>query len=194
MGQVFRVTFTGTMFSTVVFQNVCHFEEFGGPMTDAQVGLELQSNWCAMLAAGMVNTAGWRNIKIHRVGTLFAATNFPIVVNGSDGVGNLEVQPAVAIKFRLHTLTGGKTGRGRIYLCGYRNQLFTSGQLNGTGITNMNIRLAAIRDRYIMSGARALTLGVMPRLEIPGLFKPCTEISLAQIPGCQRRRNLGIGI
>lgn len=194
MGEIFRITLTGTLYASVTFQNVIAFEEVGGPRTDQDIANEMTLQWCQILANGMVNTAGWRNVKIERVGSNASPFNLPIVVNGVDGVGNNEVQPAIAIKWRIHTATPGRTGKGRIYLCGYRNQLFTSGQLNGTGITNMNVRLNAIKTRYLAGNAVVLKLGVLPRGNNPEAFKAATDITMPLIPGCQRRRNLGIGI
>lgn len=194
---IVRVTFTGICWGAINVQNVCAFsakiDVF--PSNDL-IAAELRDNWCTLLAAGQTNQFGWRNISVYTVGSNLAPYNLPIVVNGQDGVAPSDGTQVICQKFRIHTGVAGRTGRGRIYLPGYRASLWSLGQLNSTGITNMTFRLNAIKARYvgIVPSPKDLLLGVLPRADDPSGFKFSTDLSLSLTPGIQRRRNLGIGI
>lgn len=194
---IIRVTFTGISWGAINSQNVCAFSYSSATFpTQALVAAELRDNWCTILAAGQTNQFGWRNISIYEVGSGTAPFNLPIVVNGIDATDPTTGTQVLCQKFRIQTATGGRKGRGRIYLPGYRANLWSQGQLNATGITNMSIRLNAIKNRYvgIALGPSNILLGVLPRGDDPTKFLFATDLSLSLVPGVQRRRSLGIGI
>jgi len=192
---IIRVTFTGQRWAVINSQNVVAFDNVDDALNDASIAADLSGGWCTMLAAGQSNTFGWRNISIEHVGSGLAPANFPIVVNGLDGTSNTDGTEVVNQKFRIHTATAGRSGRGRIYLPGYRQTLWSSGQLNATGITNMTIRLNAIKGAYVGTGRTStLWLGVLKRTGAAGDFKPAVNLTLSLTPGIQRRRNYGVGI
>lgn len=190
-----RVTFTGTCWGTVTCQNVCHFDNPDGVLTPAQIATELRDNWCTILAAGMMNTAGFRNITVAEVGSAASPYNLPVVVNGIDAVDPNTGTMAVNQKFRIHTPFAGRKGRGRIYLWGYRANLCSQGIVNATGITNMSIRLNALQARYVGVGhTSTLALGVMSRAGDGSAFHFADFLVLSLVPGVQRRRSVGVGI
>lgn len=190
-----RVTFTGTVWGTVTCQNVVHFDNPDGLLTNAQIAAELRDNWCVLLCAGMMNTAGFRNITVATVGSAVSPYNLPVVVNGIDAVDPTTGTMAVNQKFRIHTPTAGRKGRGRIYLWGYRANLVSQGIVNATGITNMTIRLNAIQARYVGIGHTGpIALGVMPRGGASADFIFADFLVLSLVPGVQRRRSVGVGL
>lgn len=194
---VVRVTFTGLSWGTINCQNVVAFS-YGAAsgLTSATVAAELRDNWCTLLAAGQGFNFGWRNISVYQVGSGLSPTNLPIVINGQDGVSPLDGTQVICMKFRILTATGGRKGRGRIYLPGYRQAYWSVGQMTATGITNMTARINAIKTRYVgeATATSPLVLGVLPRGDDPTQFKMSTDLTLSLTPGIQRRRNLGIGI
>jgi hypothetical protein len=192
---IVRVVLTGQAWATINCQNVLAFDTTLGYLTNEQVAWELRDNWCTILAAGQTNQFGWRNISVKELGSAAAPFNLPIVVNGQDGVDPGTGTQVICQKFRIHTGVAGRTGRGRIYLPGYRANLVSYGQLNSTGIENMTIRLNAIKARYVLPAASGpLLLGVCKRGDISSNFMPATDLSLSLVPGVQRRRTLGLGI
>lgn len=194
---VIRVVFTGTSWGSITSQNVVAFlVNPGAGLTTAQMAAELRDNWCTILAQGQTTQFGWRNISLYVVGSGVSAINLPIVVNGIDASDPSTGTQVLCQKFRIHTNTAGRKGRGRIYLPGYRANLWTQGTLNATGITNMTIRLNAIKNRYvgIANPAAQIALGVLPRGDDPSKFIYADDLSLSLVPGVQRRRSLGLGV
>lgn len=191
-----RATLTGVWINSVTMQNVIHLWNPDGTMSDLAVATELRDGWCTLLAAGQVNTFGWRNISVLRVGTTDTPTNLAVVVNGQDGTDNQGGSAVICVKFRLHTGFAGRHGRGRIYLPGYRSVYWSGGQLTSTGITNMTIRLNAIKARYVGPGNTGpVQLAVAPRSAVSEAdMHLVDDISLSLTPGVQRRRNLGVGL
>lgn len=190
-----RVTFTGIWNNTVTCQNVVCFDNPDGALTDAQMAAELRDNWLTLIAAGQVNTFAWRNISISQIGSNIAPFNLAINVQGVDGVDNLGGTQMTCVKWRFHTAFAGKRGRGRIYLPAFRSVYWSAGQLTATGITNITSRITAIKARYVGAGAPSpLVLIIHGRgPEAAGPLQ-VDDITLSLTPGCQRRRNLNVGI
>jgi len=190
-----RAVITGLAWSAITCQNVLHFRNPDGAVPLATICTELRDNWCTILAAGQTTQFGWRNISVQEVGSAVAPTNLAIVVNGIDATDPSGGTQVLCQKFRIHTPVAGRHGRGRIYLPGYRATLWSTGQLNATGITNMTIRLNAIKARYVgVSATGPITLGVLRRGGTTADFINADDLSLALVPGVQRRRSLGLGI
>lgn len=192
---VYRVTFSGIHYNQITCQNVVAFRDQTNLMNPLTVAQELRDQWCTILAAGQTTQFGWRNISVRTIGSTASPFDLAIIVNGQDAADGSLAVPVITQKFRLHTAVAGKHGRGRIYLPGYRQSLWTGGQLNATGITNMTIRLNAITSRYVGPLMQSsLELGILRRGGTAADFIPVDFISLSLIPGVQRRRNLGVGI
>jgi hypothetical protein len=192
---IHKIITTGTAWAVISPQNVFHMNNQDGLWTPLQIAEDIRDNWCTILAAGMTNQCGFRNVTVSEIGSAAAPFNLPIVVNGIDGVDPATGGQVMQPKFRIHTPVGGRRGRGRIYLWGYRAELIDRGQLNETGITNMSIRLNALQAAYVGTGHTShLSLGILKRGGSAADFIPADFLSLALIPGVQRRRTLGVGI
>ena len=192
---IFRCTLTGIQYNQVTIQNVLHFNwpDFAG--AEILVCQELRDGWCTIVAAAQVNSFGWRNVSVYRVGSGVAPTNLPIVVGGQDIGDPNNSMPTLSAKMRIHTAVAGRTGRGRIYVAGVRQAHWQFGQMTAAGQTVWNARVTALKNRYVGVGATGpMTLGVMPRSEDFTQFKSADDLTLTIIPGQQRRRNLGVGI
>lgn len=194
---IVRVTFTGLAWGSINCQNVCAFSANAANYpTLAAIAAELRDGWCTLLAVEQNNSFVWKNIGVYEVGSGLASFNLPIVVPGQNIQGPLDGTQVVCMKFRILTATGGRQGRGRIYLPGFRAAYIQQGQLTTTGITQMTPRLNAIKARHvgIELGPTKVILGVLPRGDDPSKFKFSTDLSLSIIPGVQRRRSIGLGI
>ena len=192
---IFRVTLTGIRWAQVTMQNVLHFEDLSSVMTDDQVMLEIRDNWCQMWATHQSNTFGWRNISIQRIGAVASPANYPIVINGQDGVDNLGGSCVTNLKIRIHTNFPGRKGRGRFFLPAVRDQYIESGQFNQQAIANITPTIDAVGERYCnIQATGPLQLGVMGRGPENSGFHPSTGLHMSLVPGIQRRRNLGVGI
>lgn len=191
---IFRVTLTGVRWGKLTMQNCLHFEDVSSLMTDEQVATELATNWCVMWAVRQSNNFGWRNISVFRPGTSATPSNFPIVVNGTDGVDNLGGTCVTNLKIRILTAFAGKRGRGRFYLPAVRDQYIELGEYNATAITNITPTITSVTNRYkSVGGTGPLQLGVRGRGDNDE-FHPMLNLTMSTVPGIQRRRNIGIGI
>lgn len=191
---VFRVTLTGIRWGKLTMQNCLHFEDISSLMTDEQVATEIRTQWCTMWAVRQASTFGWRNISIFRPGTSFTPSNFPIVVNGTDGVDASGGTNVTGLKIRILTAFAGKRGRGRFYLPAVRDQYIEFGEYNAQAITNITPTITAVESRYKSPGGSGpIHLGVRGR-GTNDEFHPMIALSMSVIPGIQRRRNIGVGI
>jgi hypothetical protein len=191
---VFRATLTGIRWGKVTMQNVLHFEDVSSTMTDEQVMIELRDNWCTLWRPIQSNTFGWRNISVFRTGSSITPSNFPVVVNGTDGVDNIGGQNVTTLKVRINTFFAGKQGRGRFYLPGVRDQYLEFGEYIAAAMTTFNTVVQLVKTRYqSVGGVGPLQLGVRGRGS-NAEFHPMSNLTIGSVPGIQRRRNVGVGL
>jgi hypothetical protein len=192
---VYRATLTQSWQQVITCQNVIHFEDLGGTMTEQQVMVELRDNWCVKMCALLTNKFGYRNIAIQKMGGDFQVFSFPVVVNGTDGVDNIGGTMVTSMKLRIITDFPGKKGRGRIYQSGIRDQFWESGQLQASAYAFLEPKLDQIRARYVGNVFNGpLKLGVYGRGPENSGFHAASQLIISPTPGIQRRRNLGVGI
>jgi hypothetical protein len=191
---IFRVTFTGIRWSSVIMQNCIHFSSDPDPMTDDQVHLELVNNWLQVLRPLQSNTFIWNSLSVLRPGTNFTPSTFPISVQGTDAVDNQSGTCVTNLKIRILTAFAGKKGRGRFYLPAIRDQWFLNGLVQQQALTAFQPAINTLKARYVGVGAAGpLQVGVMgrgPEAE----FHAAENLVMSNVPGIQRRRNIGIGI
>jgi len=192
---VMRITVTGLHYGVVNCQNVLHFFNGDGLLSDAACAAEMRDGWCTISAAARASQFGFRNIKVERLGTGNAPFNLPISINGQDLSDASNSMPPVCVKWILRTSIGGRKGRGRIYQAGYRAAYWNQGVLTSTAITNITSHINQISARYISPGTGPLYLMVGPRQFVTSDdYKLVTNITLSLTPGIQRRRTVGVGI
>lgn len=192
---VHEVVVTGIHYSSITCQNVLHFYNPDGVLTEAQIASDVHLNYCTVLAAGQTSQFGWRSISSRKMGSGLAPYVFPFVLNGADLSDASLAVPAVCVKFRLLTPTAGRRGRGRIYVPGFRQAYWNAGQITSTGITNITPRINAIKAAYVNAGHTSyLSLVVIRRGGSEADMHFVSDIVLSNTPGIQRRRNLLVGI
>lgn len=192
---IFRVTLTMTQYQQIFMQNVLHFDwhDFAGPMS--QVTTEIQTGWIEIMRQAQVSSIRYRNITVYQVGSGLTPTNLPLDLPGLDIADPNQSMPTLSVKMRIGTGIAGKKGRGRIYVPGVRQGHWVAGQLSAAGITTWTARANALIARYVgPTSSGPMVLGVSNRTEDVTAFKQADSLTVMVIPGCQRRRNLGVGI
>lgn len=192
---IYRITLTGIRWGSVTMQNVLHFDDEGRGLTDDQVMIEMRDHWCTMWSTIQSNTFGWRNISIQRIGAVITPANYPIVVNGQDGVDNLGGTCVTNLKIRIKTSFPGKAGRGRFYLPAIRDIYWEMGQLEQNAINNLLVPVTNVHNRYAaLQQLGPLKIGVLRRGGSAPDFHAATGLHMSLTPGIQRRRNVGVGV
>lgn len=189
-----RVTTTALYNNASVVQNVFHFLNPDGFLSNQQICLEIRDNWIAIVKNLAAASCVWTNIRSERIDQVVnpAAANLAVNIAGT---GNSNT-PHVCLAFiiRLQTAIAGRHGRGRIYFGAPRPDWIGSSLVLAAGITFINgTTIPALMARYGPTGNSGLTLGVHRKDDRQSLIQ-ISGMSLATTLGIQRRRNIGVGV
>lgn len=178
-----------------VIQNVLNFDVPDGTLSESQVADVIESKWIARVRLRQVNELSYQSIKVQK---RVAGPPPPFIkqlnILGNEGAGT-QLFTFTATVIQLFTATGGRRGRGRVYIAGHVNGAFVN-HLIEVGQANFwnTVTLPALRASFLSgSNDSGITLGVMDKND-PSLFAGCTGMQVRSLVGMQRRRNLGIGI
>jgi hypothetical protein len=189
---IMRVTFTGTYLGQRC-QNVLHFLNPDGALTDVEIREELLGNFVIPLRSLQNNQATWTVMQVQRVD---GTPTVPSVFALSGHVGSLSGDGApsfLAALVRIVTGVSGRHGHGRFYIWGVHgasvaNGVFQSGALSAYGTT-----MATMTNRFKLGGGTGpIQMGVAPR-STPTDFIGMSSLVVPSIFGVQRRRNIGVG-
>lgn len=190
---IVRVTITGVMHGCTI-QNVLHMRKFEPLSTDiANLSGLITSDWINVLRSQQVNLFNYTQIMVQRLDPLEQAFLTPVAIQGAIPTGTAwPTVMSVVLSFR--TNTAGRSGRGRVYIGGLRNDASQNNVMNTSNLTAWQALADSLESRWC--GANPTTtwsLGVCPRTN-PAAFKEVTVISPKAVFGVQRRRNTGVGI
>lgn len=190
-----RVTVTALWYGGMNVQNVLAFNNPDGFLTPLQVAQEIRDNWLTIIRAKQSALLAWRDIRVDTIGDPSPPLHLAINIGGLDSVDSGLSHPTISWKLRISSNTGGKRGRGRIYVPGIRYSHWQYGQLTSFGFTDLQPVVDSLTARYIGAGGTSeLFLGILPRGGSSGDFVTATSLSQSLTPGIQRRRNIGVGI
>lgn len=191
---IFRITLTGFLFGQTI-QNVLHFDNVDGALTEAQAATEMSTQWLQQIKTIQITSFTWSLINVQNVSTLPrpSAYNLPVNIAGTQAASN-PITVFLAHVIRLRTGLSGRKGRGRIYIAGPSSGEMANGILTAASIAKWETILNVLRGRYLINGSTQLRLGVFHRAELGGTITACSEMTVAPVPGVQRRRNVGVGV
>jgi hypothetical protein len=112
----------------------------------------------------------------------------PIAVVGSGNAGPTQV----CILWKLDSGTQGKRGKGRLYVPGIANTVFTSNLMDGSRVTSLNAAMVRMNAKYAVGGTGPWHLGIYSRANNSQVG--VTQFSFSQLASCLRSRRLGVGI
>jgi hypothetical protein len=190
-----RVTMVQTIPSIgLTFENVVFFNDPTSAMTNAAIGAELRSNFCAKIREFQSNFLGWQFLYIYDAND----PSIPVYVHpmlndpGIAAVGYL--YPTNCYKLSWVGTRGGRHGRGRFFIAGSRSDWATSAGITTSAATNGGIHLNSIMTRYSNTGSGPLKLCLWSRNEAGHPTNNVASALFRPYLGIQRRRNYGVGI
>lgn len=196
---IFRAVLSATMYGQVV-QNVIHFDK--GDATWPADGNLL----CTTLRDSFIGGTNGIKVRVNQclvwnLITVYdaehpgnAPVNLAVNIAGS-GTGSSGNQvPIWSYILQIRSVVGGKHGKGRIYLAGTTLSEFANGVLNSTAITNWGLTITQLTGNFITGGgSTGFKIGIAPRAT-PADFLGADYLQISSKAGCQRRRNIGVGI
>jgi hypothetical protein len=188
-----RVTINMTWFGQVV-QNVLHFWNGEGAYDAAAVKFAIETLWIPPIRPLQLGSLNYFKIQVRRMDVIGGlTTDFAVNINGSSGSA-VEGWGPLCMLWSLSTATGGHAGKGRIYLPGSYPGNVVQGRFISALMDQMNTAAATIGGRFLGAGATSgFQLAVCKRENLP-VVHPVTSIIPRQVPGIQRRRNIGVGM
>jgi len=196
---VIRVVMSGTFYGQVC-QNVLHFHKVDGVWPAQVVTLlaDLRDNWLSGthgVRTEQNDRAFWTEIRAYNCDTpTLTPLTLTISLQGTDGNASTQLLSYVCYILRLRASSGGRKGRGRIYIPGPRFGYYINGSLSASAITALN-QVTAQLAKYLDGGASPWTVGISPRGTGEATdFIPASTMQFAPISGVQRRRNIGVGV
>jgi hypothetical protein len=188
---VVRVVMTGTMLGQRM-QNVLHFLNPDGALSNFAISEELKPNWITVLRSAQNNTLAWTQITVQKVDAPAGPIDvFPITAAPGSLVGE-PAPTALCPLVSIRTQTPGRAGHGRFYIFGMHRESILNGQFQPDALNFYKVQVAQIENRYKAGGSGPITLGVCSRAN-PGDIKLMTALIVRPIFGIQRRRNIGVG-
>lgn len=173
-------------------QNVVHFSNPDGAVSDIGIRDELVANWIPILRNVQNAGCSWVQVSIQRVSApATTASIFPL--SGQNGsLSGAAAPPVLSGLFSIRTTVPGRHGHGRFYLFGLHQDSILNGAFHPDALAAYVTRANSLVARYKAGGTGPIILGVAPRAD-PSAFLSCTSIVVRPTFGVQRRRNIGVG-
>lgn len=190
---VARVTIGQTWFGQVV-QNVIHLDYGEVAYNPANIKTAIETLWIPPIRPMQLSTLKYVLLQIrnmHDVGGL--TSSYVINITGSAGSA-VEGWGPLCYLWSLQTLTGGHRGKGRIYLAGCYPGNVVTGRFISASMDQQVAAIATLSTRFLgATPTSGFNLTVCKREELPA-SNPVVNIVPRDVPGVQRRRNIGVGI
>jgi len=188
---IVRVVMTGSILGQRV-QNVLHFNNPDGALSNFAISEELKPNWITVLRNVQNNQLQWVEISVQRVDTAgFSADVFTVTAAAGSLSGPAALTFACPV-VSIRTGVAGRAGHGRFYIFGLHGESIDNGSFESGAFAAYQVRVNDLKNRYKSGGTGPITLGVCSRSN-PIDFKPMTDLIVRPVLGVQRRRNLGVG-
>jgi len=188
---IVRVIMTGSILGQKM-QNVLHFQNPDGALTNLQISEELKPNWITVLRNVQNNQLQWTEISVQRVDSPgFAADVYTVTAAPGSLSGSAALTFACPV-VSIRTGVAGRAGHGRFYIFGLHGDSVSNGAFQSGAFAAYQTYVGNLKNRYKSGGTGPIVLGVCPRNN-PVDFKPMTDLIVRPIFGVQRRRNLGVG-
>lgn len=196
---IFRVVMSGRMYGQTV-QNVVHMHKSDAtwPTDGNALAVAIRDNWIAGTHGVKdleTTDVTWTEVKVYNADSpSLSPVALAISIQGFDSNGATQIFSFSSYVFRIRAISGGRHGRGRIYLPAPRFGNFIGGILTSAAISLINPVLAQLTAAFITSGgSTGFNVGIAPRGS-PASFIGADSITVASVAGVQRRRNIGVGI
>lgn len=189
-----RVTINQTWFSQVC-QNVLHFDYGGASAYDpAAINSAIGTYWIPAIRGMQLATVNYFKVQVRDMSVAGGlTTDYAYNVNGGSGSA-VEGWGPLCYLWSFRTAAGGHSGLGRCYFTGCYPGNVVTGRFSSASMDQQNTIAALITTRFLGSSPTSgIHLAICPRTTFPD-GKLVTSLIVRQVPGVQRRRNIGVGI
>jgi len=187
-----KVTFSMRQFGQLN-QNRVYFNDHETGFTDEQLANHLNTHWVDNVKVMQHSNIQWFEIAVQGVGA-GAQQAFRLAINKfGNQTPETQTIPFASWVILLSTGLAGRKFRGRIYVPGARQGDFQLGIITAGGVTLSNITLAALNDKFTISGPNSLVYVVIHG-EQESHDTGVQNFQVRSTLGCQRRRNIGVGV
>lgn len=187
-----RVTINMTWFGQIC-QNVIHLDNGEGGYDHAAIKTAIETLWIPAIRPMQLGTLNYFRISVRNMSVAGGlTTDYAVNINGSAGSA-VEGWGPLAYLFSFQTATGGHAGRGRVYLPGAYPGNVVTGRWISASMDQQNTAIGLLTTRFLgASPTSGYNLAVCKRETDPTPHL-VTNIVARQVPGVQRRRNIGVG-
>ena len=188
-----RVTIGQTWFGQVV-QNVIHLDFGESPYNPLAIKGAIETLWIPAIRPMQLSSLRYVLIEVRNMGDIHGTTSdFAINIVGSAGSA-VEGWGPLCYLWSLQTAFGGHKGRGRIYLAGCYPGNVVQGRFISASMDQQITAVGQIMTRFTGAAPTSgFNLVVATRETLP-FNNPVTNIVPRDVPGVQRRRNIGVGV
>lgn len=177
-----------------VCQNVMHFFNPDGALSLSAAADEFQNQWITNVKPRQIGNVQWTKIQVYNLSNpVLAPFEKSINILGTNSTTTLS-RTFDCFVLKVQTAIAGRHGHGRIYLPGLHEGFLSNGLFQQSQVDAWATQLAIIKARFIgPPAAGPMTLAVREKAA-PHTMTLATNILLRNIPGVQRRRNIGVGV
>ncbi len=189
---VARVTISQT-WNLQICQNVIHLDYGETSYDPAAIKTAIETLWIPPIRPLQLGTVNYFKIQVRNMSSIGSLTfDYAVNINGSAGSA-VESWGPLCMLWSLKTATGGHNGRGRVYLTGSYPGNVVAGRFISALMDQMNTAIGTISTRFLgATPTSGYNLTVCKRENLP-TSHPVIQIIARQVPGVQRRRNIGVG-
>lgn len=190
---VARVTIHQLWFGQVV-QNVMHFDYGETAYNPDTIKAKMESDWIPQFRPLQLSSLSYFKIQVRNMSAIGGLTSDYVTSFVGSAGSAVEGWGPLCYLFSLKTLTGGHSGRGRIYIAGSYPGNVVQGRFISASMTQQATCAANLTSRFLgATPSTGLNLSVCTRENLPTPLH-VTQIIPRDIPAVQRRRNIGVGM
>lgn len=195
---LFRAILTSVFYGQIC-QNSMHFFKTGGtwPADGTALTTDLRDNFISGtfgIRGNQMNTLGYTRIDVYNVASGLSPVTLAISLNGLQAASTGTGFGPINTILQIRAIAGGRRGRGRIYMAAPFAGCYGNGVMTPTGLTNWTTSVNGINGRYCgVSHTSAFDLVIATGNNQVDYYT-ADHVAVANTPGIQRRRNVGVGI
>ena len=190
-----RVTLTAR-YGGQILQNVIHFYISDQVLGDLPVLLtNFRDHWLDVYKDNMCAEVQFLSLHGQELTTGGAGeiADLSLSVVGGGG-SDTRVPLELAMVIQLKTGLAGRKNRGRIYMYGITCNWLVSGVWNPTNLASAQTRIDTLKSRWVVTPDYGAKLVIHGPTDSSGEYRTVTDMVVRSTPGCQRRRQAGVGI
>lgn len=195
---LFTVVNSGRMYGQLV-QNVMHFNKGDGvwPTDAVTLSTAIRDKWLGGTTGIRLQESTdvlWNEVRVYKTGdSMLTPVTLTVSIQGTDSNGATQIMSFTSYILRIRAETGGRHGRGRVYIPAARFGHFINGQLSAAAISAWAPILIGLNADWVGSSPGSGFNIVIAKGTNQVDFFTANALTLSPTAGVQRRRNIGVG-